>query len=462
MIRRDGYRQLLAGLVLGAGTVQADDLALLSDEFSSAATRQNWSDITEVEGWGAASFEVADIHTTTPGHFHVVPAANTWFGHLRGLLFFKEIEGDFIATTRVRVLSRHNAEDPTEVPNRSFTLTGIFAHGPRTITQAAPDPYTTAAVWPPGDHGSDYVANTENYIFLSYGSAGNPGTRQFEIKATRNSSSQLYYDSTGISQSATDAWLQMVRVGDTIVCLRKHSIDGDWIVENRYPNPDHPFPAFGSTLQVGITAYTDWPTAAPFNAAGLEASYHFNYAPPTDGQPDLISQIDYFRFRRPHTNLTETVLQNMSVSYDPNSNTTADPPVLLAASLAAAPYLGETPNTAYNGNNDSDLDGHADGIERALGSDPDQPESTPVYQGVVSGEESTFSFTPAIPSGVTWSIEASTDLSTWSVISSRPGNATAWSTPIPGYTVSEDMGTGEVTVTPPGHLPRVYIRIGVL
>ena len=197
--------------------VVADDIAPLSDEFSHAATFQNWTDIVEEEGWVFPSYEVADINTTTPGHFHIVPDANTWFAHLRGLLFFKEIEGDFIASAKVRVLSRHNPNDPTEVPNRSFSLTGIFVHGPRTITQAAPNPYTTNAVWPPGDFGSDYVANTENYIFLSYGSAGNPGTRQFEIKATRNSNSRLYYDSTGIEQNQTDAWLQMVRVGNTVV-----------------------------------------------------------------------------------------------------------------------------------------------------------------------------------------------------------------------------------------------------
>ena len=323
----------------------ADDLAPLGDEFDDASTFSDWQDLGLVEGWGTPSYEKADVDTTEPGRFHIVPGPNTWFAHLRGLLFFKEVSGNFVATMRVRVLSRHNSNDPGEVPNRSFSLTGIFVHGPRAISQAAPNPYTTAAVWPPGDFGSDYVPDTENYIFLSYGSAGDPGIRQFEIKTTRNSNSQLYYSSNGIDQSETESWLQLVRVGDTIVCLRKHHSGGAWIVENRYPNANHPFPDFGNTLQVGITAYTDWPSAAPFNSAGLEASYHFNYAPPQDGDPDLISQVDYFRLRRPDPALTEAVLESMSTSYDPSTNTTSNPPVELEASAAAAPISERTPTT---------------------------------------------------------------------------------------------------------------------
>ncbi|MFT4548198.1 MAG: hypothetical protein ACI9MB_002149 [Verrucomicrobiales bacterium] len=301
------FRSVLLALAIPTVAL-ADDIAPLSDEFDDASTFSDWNDLGVVEGWNTPSYESADIDTTEPGRFNIVPGPNTWFAHLRGLLFFKEVTGDFVATMRVRVLSRHNPGDPTEVPNRSFSLTGIFVHGSRNISQAAPLPYTTEAVWPPADFGSDYVENTENYIFLSYGTANNPGTRQFEIKATLNSNSLLCFDDTGIDQGETDAWLQMVRVGDTVVCLRKHSPDGDWIVENRYPNADHPFADFGSTLQVGITAYTDWPTARPFNNAGPEASYHFNYSPPQNGSPDLISQVDYYRLQRPNPALTEAAL----------------------------------------------------------------------------------------------------------------------------------------------------------
>ncbi len=324
---------------------RADTLQPLGDEFSNAATFARWQDIDQVEGWGVSSDEAADIHTTTPGHFRIVPKAMGWYMHLRGVLFFKNVTGDFIATTRLRVLSRHNPANPLETPNRLYSLTGIFLHEPRPyITQAGPNPYRIDPVWPPAAYGSDYVPNTENYIFLSYGTAGNPGTRQFEIKTTRNSNSILYYGATGINQSVNEAWMQLIRVGNTVVCLRKYSEAGPWIVENRYPNADHPFPAFGSTLQVGLTAYTDWPNGEPYHNGGVQTSWYANYAAPGPGQPDLISEVDYFRLQRPDPALTEAVLQGMATSYNPNTNQTANPPVLLTASPSAAPYLGDVAN----------------------------------------------------------------------------------------------------------------------
>ena len=450
----------------------ADDIAPLGDEFDDAMTFSDWQDLGLVEGWATPSYETADIDTTEPGRFNIVPGAITWFAHLRGLLFFKEVTGDFVATMRVRVLSRHNPADPTEVPNRSFSLTGIFVHGPRSITQAAPDPYTTAAVWPPANFGSDYVPNTENYIFLSYGSAGNPGTRQFEIKATRDSDSRLYFSNNGIDQNETEAWLQMVRVGDTIVCLRKHSSNGAWIVENRYPNADHPFPDFGSTLQVGITAYTDWPTAAPFNSGGLETSYHFNYAPPSNGSPDLISQVDYFRLQRPDPALTEAVLQGMNVSYNPATDATANPPVLLSASASAAPHLGENANHVYDpfgdwqvaefGANanlpiaepgaDPDGDGLGNLEEFVLGGDPEDANDAPTPSATrePGTGEFEFSFTPAIENGALLEIRVSGDLANWTTVASRPAGGGDWV--LNGMTaqVQVDAGTGAVTMTTSG------------
>ena len=332
-------------LVLAIASASADTLMPLGDEFNDPATLARWSDIDETEGWVLSTDESADISVTTPGHFRIVPKAMGWFANLRGVLFYKEVTGDFIATMKVRVLSRHNPANPAEVPNRFYSLTGIFIHEPRPfITHAAPVPYRTDSVWPPAAFGSDYVPNTENYIFLSYGTAGNPGTRQFEIKTTRNSNSILYFNSTGVPQATNEAWVQLVRVGNTVVCLRKYTEGGPWIVENRYPNPDHPFPAFGSTLQVGITAYTDWQNSEPYYNAGIQGIYHFNCARPTVGTPDLISEADYFRLQRPAPALTEAVLQGMATSYNAEGNFTANPPVLLGASPNAAPHLGDNAN----------------------------------------------------------------------------------------------------------------------
>lgn len=450
--------------LFGPLVVAADDLAPRSDEFNDPATIQNWRDIVEVEGWHSPAHELADIDTSEAGRFHIVPGANTWFANLRGLLFFKEVTGDFVATTRVRVFSRHNPGDPTEVPNQSFSLAGIFAHAPRAIVQAAPDPFTSVAVWPPGDHGSDYVADSENYIFLSFGTAGNPGTRQFEIKATRNSDSRLYYDSTGIPPAGTEAWLQMVRVGDTFVCLRKHGAAAPWIVENRYPNPNHPLPDFGATVQLGITAYTDWPTAQPYWQGGIESSYHFNYAPPSGGNPDLVAQVDYFRLRRPDPALTETVLQNMPVSFlggGGQTGVTADPPVELGDSPAAEPHLGDAPNLPYDLAADDDGDGHPNGIEAVLGSDDQDAASIPELGIEQVGNLVQFSFTPVIDTGLTLTIESTPDLDGWNPLYTRSGTTGQWSIDPFGYSLGVDGATGQVTLTIPSALSPMFLRLAV-
>ncbi len=334
----------------------ADPLQPLGDEFSNAATFSHWQEHGALEGWGANHVESANINTSTPGHFRIVPSTTGWYEHLRGTHFSKNVTGDFIATAHIFVYSRRNPGGPLSPSIRLYSLGGILIREPRAITRGAPVPYTTNPVWPPQNFGSDWTpgdenwANTselvgkgENYIFLSLGTAGTSGTRQFEIKTTRRSRSELYFSSNGISGS-NEAWLQVIRVGNTVVCLRRHSAAGPWIVENRYPNPDHAFPQFGPTLQVGMTAYTDFNSIAAYEAGGPATQFHANYIN-IPGQPDLILDVDYLRIQRPHASLTEAMLQGMSVSYNPATNQTANPPINLTASPTAATYLGDNANT---------------------------------------------------------------------------------------------------------------------
>jgi hypothetical protein len=346
----------LAFVLLAQAIGRADDIQPLGDEFGDAATFNRYQEHGALEGWGASHVESADINTSTPGHFRIVPSTTGWYEHLRGTHFSKNVTGNFIATTHLFVYSRRNPNGPTFPSIRLYSLGGILIREPRAITHAAPVPYTTNAVWPPQSFGSDWTpgdenwANTsetvgkgENYIFLSLGTAGNSGTRQFEIKDTRRSRSELYFSTNGISGS-NEAWLQLVRVGNTVVCLRKHSAAGPWIVENRYPNADHDFPQFGATLQVGITAYTDFDSVIAYEAGGPTTQFHANYIN-LPGQPDLILDVDYLRLQRPHPSLTEAMLQAMSVSYNPATNQTVNPPTNLTSSPAASTFLGDNANT---------------------------------------------------------------------------------------------------------------------
>lgn len=311
--------------------VLADTLQPLGDEFGHAASQARWSNLQEVERWGANQLEAWDVNTTTPGQMRMMPYTSQWYQNLRGVLIFKEITGDFVCTTRVRIRSRHNPANPDEVPNRSFSLAGIFAHAPRGADyQGAPLPYTTDSVYPPASYGSTWAPGTENYIFAAFGSAGNPGTRQYEIKSTRNSNSQLYYNNLGVPATANnnEIELQMIRVGGTVVVLRRHPAAGggwaNWIVENRYPNPSHSFPVWGSTLQVGITTYTDYQSVGGSYGTTAQRVWHHNYTQLVTGQniyggpahqPDLIADVDYVRYERPNAAVTEVALQGLTTTF---------------------------------------------------------------------------------------------------------------------------------------------------
>ncbi len=79
----------------------------------------------------------------------------------------------------------------------------------------------------------------------------------------------------------------MARIGSAIIVLLKP--DGqDWRVHRRYSRSDMP-----ETLQVGITVYTDWA-----NVNSIDPLVH-NQTVNTEGQPDLIAHLNFFRYSRP-------------------------------------------------------------------------------------------------------------------------------------------------------------------
>jgi hypothetical protein len=240
----------------------ADPLAVLDDEFTSAATLVNWDRVFQTEQWNADQLEHIDINTSRPGWITMMPYTSTWYQNWRGELAYKEVTGDFAVTTRLHVTNRAG----TAAPNRSFSLAGILLRTPRNITPAT---------WTPGG---------ENYTFLSLGAANAPGTYQFEVKTTVNSLSNLEISSAGTSE----VLIQLARIGPHIIAL--YQIEpGPWVVHRRYNRADFP-----ATLQVGMTVYTDWDNVAPTDP------FLHNGSTITTGTPDLIAEYDYFRFRTPN------------------------------------------------------------------------------------------------------------------------------------------------------------------
>lgn len=238
----------------------AGDLSGLSDEFDKAATLSNWQRVEKLEGWNNNQLEQFDIGSTQAGWMTMMPYTSVWYQDYRGILAYKNVTGDFVCTTRLRVSRRGGGG----APQSQFSLAGIMVRVPRTITPA---------MWRPGG---------ENYVFLSTGAADQPGTFQFEVKTTINSDSQLQITpSTG-----GEAIIRVARVGPYLIMMK--NVGGTWTVHRRYTRTDFP-----STLQVGLTCYTDWP-----NASQLDP-YRHNGTVIRTGNPDLVAQFDYVRYTRP-------------------------------------------------------------------------------------------------------------------------------------------------------------------
>ncbi len=272
------YPWLLAVLGLGIqpSWAQGNDLASLSDEFDAPSSMTNWSRVHESEQWFSDQVEQWDIDTSEPSRMVLMPYTVVWFNDWRGPLIYKQVTGDFVVTTDVRATGR----DGSSVPQTQFSLAGLMIRAPRNITPAT---------WTTGG---------ENYIFLSMGHGNNGGTGfQFEVKNTINSNSTLILS----NNVADNALLQIARLGDYVIVLRKES-GQPWAIHNRYNRSDMP-----ATLQVGAVAYTNWEKAQDFtpivhNANVLNPPLPGGVTDPTPAEPfnpDVLGSFDYIRFFRP-------------------------------------------------------------------------------------------------------------------------------------------------------------------
>ena len=267
-------RKSVCCLLLALPLYAQDDLAPLSDEFNYGATITNWLRIYQVEGWGNNVLEQFDINQTEPGRMFMMPYSSSWYEEYRGELTFKNVTGDFVITTDVEPVNRSR----NGAPASQYSLAGIMVRTPRTMTSPA-----------------QWTAGGQNYVFLSLGAASNPGTYQYEVKTTVDSTSVL-----NISDNApARATIQVARLGPHIITLRRGQ-GGSWEVHRRYHRPDMP-----DQLQAGLTVYTDWPLCSLVGVENQNTRVLTNGAPLIGGgtvtttNPDLRAGFDYVRYCRP-------------------------------------------------------------------------------------------------------------------------------------------------------------------
>lgn len=453
-----------------------DDIAPLSDEFNSSGTQPNWQRVSSTEGWGPSKLETWDINTSRPGHMRLIPYASSWYQNWTGEMVFKPVTGNFVATLRMQA-QRRNGQPGR--PTSLYSLGGIMVRTPHAYSNASPVPdpgptvvlpYPPPAFGQPNHYTTPWTPGTENYIFLSYGYAdasawGNvPNTWYCEVKTTIDSDSTLYAVQSGIPADTDLVTLQMVRVGQTFVVMRRHGEAGPWIIENRYQRADMP-----QTLQLGVTTYTDWDTVDNMNV------FHHNRTVVTTGNPDLVVDADYFRVRRPDSGVTELLLQGLDTTRSAGS-------VVQLSSTAAASLLGDNAHAAYTEPgqdyhawlrsrlspaqmllaNHTDLDGEAndDGTPNlahfALGSVSGKPLSIEV-SGPPENSTTALRFTRNTEArGVTLIIESTNDFSTWTPLATSTDGAACTGS----ATITEGTGlTRNVLLEHPTPLTPTFYRI---
>lgn len=240
-------------------------LNALSTRFDGPATLAGWRQHA-VPGF-SPKWEAPVVQD---GALILRPHSSGWFEDMQAGHLYREVEGNFVVTTRLRVEGTRAA-----TPQTLFSLAGIFIRVPREGL--------TAATWQPGQ---------ENWMFFSVGSAFPAGTPQFEAKTTFNSLSTLRIaDAAAVYPQGQPSWveLRVARQGELFSLLHRVAGQRAFTLHDQFIRPDLP-----QRLNVGLTAYSDWNT---------ETNHYPDFVrhntAPAPRQADLVARVERIDFRRP-------------------------------------------------------------------------------------------------------------------------------------------------------------------
>lgn len=252
-LKKEGRPARLPDRLPGAARVDA-----LSDEFDSDATLANWQNLAAAEGLPDRIASM-DANKTNPGMLRILPNSGAWWGGYHGIFLWKEVKGDFVITTRVKVSGRSGGE-----PEQIWTISGLLVRAQADAKAAMAD-------------------RKENWIYVMTGRG--PGSeRVIDAKSTMDSVN--VWDIV----PAEAAWyeLRIVRLGPLFVEFCRPD-GGQWMVRKRILRPDLP-----ETVQAGINVTSDFKLSATMKAAEYNTRLY-----PGKSAPDSVTLFDYVRFSAP-------------------------------------------------------------------------------------------------------------------------------------------------------------------
>lgn len=227
-------------------------LPSLTDEFDRPDSMRMWKNLSEAEQWP----ERIEKSEVKDGVLAIVPGSGAWWAGYHGVYLFKEVAGDFVVTTRVKVTGRDGGE-----PKNIWTISGLL-------------------VRTPADGTAPREQRKENWIYLMTG-RGPEEARVIDAKSTVNGINA--WDVT----PAQAGWyeLRFARLGPLFVALCRPD-GGQWMVRRRMWRADFP-----EAVQVGINVTSDFRLSASMPAAEYNAKLF-----PDRSAADSLTLFDYVRF----------------------------------------------------------------------------------------------------------------------------------------------------------------------
>lgn len=270
-------------LVTAAAASADDDIAHLSTGFDDAAALEAWREHV-VEGFSPKWLPPR----VEEGALVLEPLSSGWFEDMHAGHLYRPVEGDFVVTARLKVEGT-----AALLPETLFSLAGLFVRAPREGL--------TAANWEPG---------REDWMFFALGTAFPAGAPQFEVKTTTDSLSTLrIHDASAAYADGVARWvdLRIARQGELLSLLYRVEGEEVFTLLDQFIRPDLP-----PRLNVGLTAYADWGSAAPVYPDFVR----YNEAPAATGA-DLVARVDRIAFRRPAVGRFPVATLDPAVSFMP-------------------------------------------------------------------------------------------------------------------------------------------------
>lgn len=242
-LTRSGHRTWPAPRI---DLARGKDVASLSDEFDSPETLKRWTNLSDAERL-PQRFESESIDG---GLLRLLPNSGAWWAGYHGGFLYKEVTGDFVITTRLKVTSRSGDE-----PSQIWTISGLLIRALR----------------------------SDNWLYLMTGRG--PGTsRVIDAKSTIDG--RNVWDIV----PAQPGWyeLRIARFGPYFIEFTRPE-GGAWTERKRIFRPDLP-----NTLQAGINVTSDFTVSASMRPAEYNARLF-----PDKSKRDNLTLVDYVRFSLP-------------------------------------------------------------------------------------------------------------------------------------------------------------------